>query len=58
MVRLTAVALALVIPVAVWAGVESVPPTLPVGAPAVGEPGLIVLGLGLVGAGIAMLKRR
>ena len=54
--RLLAVAAAILLPTAAWAGI--VAPRVVAEAPAMGEPGLILLGLCLVGAGLAALRRR
>ena len=58
--RFIAVAAALLLPAAARAGVTvgSNPPKLEAAAPAMGDPGLILLGLCLVGTGIAILRRR
>jgi hypothetical protein len=58
--RFIAVVAALLLPAAAWAGVTIVsnPPKFEAAAPAMGEPGLILLGLCLVGTGIAILRRR
>ncbi len=44
-------------PVVTWAGV-GVGRAIPHAAPAVDESGLMLLGVGLVGAGFALLRRR
>jgi len=51
--RLIAVVAMTLVASTAWAGV-----TKPVQAPALGESGLILLGLGLVGAGLALLRRK
>jgi hypothetical protein len=44
----------LLLATASWAGTS----VIGVNAPVLDEPGLIMLGIGLVGAGLAMLRRR
>ena len=44
---------ALLVPLSAWAGRETVSP-----APALGDLGLVALGVGLVGTGIAFLRKR
>lgn len=46
----------LLLPALAWGGGAAVRHVT--SAPAMDEPGLIILGLGLVGAGFAMLRRR
>jgi hypothetical protein len=52
---LVVLAMTLLVPISAWAGfaVKAVSP-----APALGEVGLIALGVGLVGAGVAYLRKR
>jgi hypothetical protein len=46
-------AVGLLVPFSAWAGIARVTP-----APALGDIGLIALGVGLVGVGIASLRKR
>ncbi len=46
----------LLVPVAAWAGLGQ--PTAPQPVPALDEAGLLVLVAGLVGAGLALVRRR
>lgn len=51
--KLIVLAATVMSPVAAWAGI-----TVPAPAPALGEVGLIALGVGLVSAGLAFLRKR
>jgi hypothetical protein len=49
---------ALLVPCSAWAGTMVAKAVVPAPAPALGEVGLIALGVGLVGAGLAFLRKR
>jgi hypothetical protein len=57
--RLIVLAATTVVPAIAWAGGGPAPMPPPVAAaPVLGDAGLIALGIGLVGAGVAFLRKR
>jgi len=54
--KLVILAATMVVPAMAWAGGAAPPPVE--AAPVLGDAGLIALGIGLVGAGVAFLRKR